>query len=122
MYRRRAAALGPFVDEMIMKLLARGQGFIDTRKIWGILSLDKEYTASEIDAACRRALELDLVGYRAVKGLLEAARAERLTRSAELSAEGTPPATAAQAPALKHVRPLSVYQEQLRLFTEEGRA
>ena len=47
MYRQRAAALGPHVDEMILKLLGRGQGFIDTRKIWGILSLDKEYTGNQ---------------------------------------------------------------------------
>jgi hypothetical protein len=121
MYRKRAAALGPFVDEMIMKLLARGQGFIDTRKIWGILSLDKEYTASQIDAACRRALELDQIGYRAVKGLLYLAEAEELTRSAAPVTGGAKPATGNQS-ALKHVRPLSVYRDQLNLFTEESHA
>jgi hypothetical protein len=121
LYRRRASALGPAVDEMILKLLSRGQGFIDTRKIWGILSLDKEHTAQEIDAACRRALELGLLGYRAVKGLLERTEAERLTkRSAMPFGEESKPLAAA--PAYKHVRPLSVYQEQLRLFLEEGHA
>lgn len=122
LYRKRAQALGPHVDEMILKLLGRGQGFIDTRKIWGILSLDKSYKAGEIDAACRRALELDQIGYRAVKGLLELAEAQRLTRSATPSGEGARPMAAVRQPAPKHVRPLSVYQEQLRLFTEEGHA
>jgi hypothetical protein len=121
LYRKRAAALGPAVDEMILKLLSRGQGFIDTRKIWGILSLDKEHTAPQIDTACRRALELGLLGYRAVKGLLERTEAERLTqRSAMPFGGGSKPLAAA--PAYKHVRPLSVYQEQLRLFLEEGHA
>ncbi len=120
LYRKRARALGPFVDEMILRLLSRGQGFIDTRKIWGILSLDKEYAALQIDAACRRALELDQIGYRAVKGLLELAIAESLVRLPKASGDGAKPASAALQSAPKHVRPLSVYQEQLRLFTERG--
>ena len=118
MYRQRAAALGPHVDEMILKLLGRGQGFIDTRKIWGILSLDKEYTRNQIDVACRRALELEQIGYRAVKGLLELAEAENLTRLELLPGDSTKPLVAA--PAHKHVRPLSVYREQLNLFAEGG--
>ena len=81
------------------------------------MSLDKEYTAGEIDAACRRALELDQIGYRAVKGLLNLAEAERLTRSAMVAGQSA--AAVASQPAPKHVRPLSVYQEQLRLFAEE---
>jgi hypothetical protein len=68
MYRKRAAALGPHVDEMVLRLLGRGQGFIDTRRIWGILSLDKRYAAAQINEACRRALELDQLSYRTVKG------------------------------------------------------
>ncbi|MBI4490517.1 MAG: hypothetical protein HY694_15650 [Deltaproteobacteria bacterium] len=40
-YRKRAAKLGPSVEQMVVRLLEQGQGFIDTRKIWGILSLDK---------------------------------------------------------------------------------
>ena len=70
-YRKRAQELGPHVDEMILKLLARGEGFIDTRKIWGILSLDKRYTAGQIDAACGRALDFGSVGFRVVKSFLD---------------------------------------------------
>lgn len=120
MYRRRAQALGPFVDEMIMKLLAQGQGFIDTRKIWGILSLDKEHAAGDIDAACRRALELDQIGYRAVKKFLEWAQTQRLMQGVCLPNEKGKPMVVADGPVFKHVRPLSVYQDQLRLFQEES--
>ena len=60
-YRQRARALGPQVDAMIEKILAQGKGFIDLRKVWGILSLDKRYPASRIDGACGRALVVDQV-------------------------------------------------------------
>lgn len=118
MYRKRAQALGPYVDEMILKLLARGQGFIDTRKVWGILSLDKQYAAGQIDAACKRALELDHLGYRVVKDFLEWEEAAALAQSPEV---GRAVATLAPRPTPhKHVRPLSVYREQLNLFLEDG--
>jgi transposase len=120
-YRKRAAALGPHVEEMILRLLARGPVFIDTRKIWGILSLDKQYPAGRIDAACRRALELDSLSYRTVKGFLELEDVERLARSPQGTGAG-PVSTAIRPTTHKHVRPLSVYQEQLRLFTGEGQA
>ena len=121
-YRRRASALGPHVDEMIRRLLSQGQGFIDTRKVWGILSLDKRYAAEQIDAACERALELDLLSYRVVKQFLE-----REEKAAETKSEESSPAsegiTPRRRPRYQHVRPLSVYREQLELFTaREGSA
>lgn len=123
MYRRRASALGPYVDEMILRLLARGQGFIDTRKIWGILSLDKHYSAGQIDAACRRALELDHLSYRTVKSFLELDDFAALERSRAAGPGGETASASPRVTAHKHVRPLSVYQEQLRFFTkEEGHA
>lgn len=118
-YRTRAQALGPHVDEMILKLLARGQGFIDTRKIWGILSLDKRYPAGQIDAACRRALELDQLSFRVVKRYVELAEMAALAPGAGQD-DARRHAAPASRPAHKHVRPLSVYREQLNLFTAEG--
>lgn len=120
-YRTRAQALGPHVDEMILKLLARGQGFIDTRKIWGILSLDKRYPAGQIDAACQRALELDQLSFRVVKRYVELADMAALAPGAGQDDARRPVAPGSR-PAHKHVRPLSVYREQLPLFTEEGAA
>jgi len=103
-YRSRARALGSAVEELILILLTQGQGFIDTRKVWGILSLDKEYEAPAIDTACRRAIEMKSYSYRTVVRLLKGEHRSR-------------PATAAgsQHPN-KFTRDLSVYAEQLSLL------
>ena len=111
-HRQRAALLGPHVEQVILRLLERGQGFIDTRKIWGILSLDKRYGAERINEACRRALEMESLSYRTVKHLLEVEEeVAALKRQGEAAS-----APSSQKPAPKHVRPLSVYQEQLSLL------
>lgn len=107
-YRDRAAKLGPYVEEMIVALLRVGHGFIDTRKIWGILSLDKRYTADSINAACQQALALDSLSYRTVKGLLEVSE----SKGAE---EGYNALHTNQAEH-KFVHPLSDYEEQMSLF------
>jgi transposase len=117
MYRERAARIGPYVDEMILRLIARGEGFIDQRKIWGILSLDKRYAKGQIDLACKRALEMESLSYRTVKGFLEIEEVRELEESGRM---GFTDQRREFAPGLekqhKHVRPLSVYQEQLSLF------
>jgi len=117
-YRRRAAALGPHVEQMVLGLLELGRGFIDTRKIWGILSLDKRYSAQRIDQACRRALELERLSYRTVKSLLEAEEAEAVMGQQTAVGEHAVPAPLSQKAKAghKHVRPLSVYRDQLLLF------
>ena len=113
-YRKKGAALGPHVEEMIVALLSHGQGFIDTRKIWGILSLDKRYSAAQIDVACSRALQIDKFGYRAVKGFLEWEEMKTLQKNHQ-----TRPVVPVVMSVHQHVRPLSVYKEQLSLFTPE---
>ena len=70
-YRYSARKVGPDVETMIMIILRRGQGFIDTRQVWGIICLDKEYPASAINAACQQALQLQRHSYRAVVRILE---------------------------------------------------
>ena len=69
LYRKRAARLGPDVERLILILLQQGQGFIDTRKIWGILSLDKSYSPQAINRACRDAIEIQSYSYRTVRSL-----------------------------------------------------
>lgn len=112
-YRKRAQGLGPNVDRMIQDVLEQGQGFIDTRKVWGILSLDKRYSAEQIDASCRRALSLGQSGYRAVKRLLEWEDSRVVIAPCAPSTIVPPPLTPH-----KHARPLSIYREQLTLFKE----
>jgi transposase len=121
-YRTRAASLGPFVDRMVAILIAQGQGFIDTRKVWGILSLDKTYPAEQIDAACKHALELHSHSYQTVKNLLKLG-------VGQIKREATPVEEAQSDLASnqsgenenknkknKFVRDLSEYKKQLSLF------
>lgn len=106
-YRKRAKAIGPDVDRFVERVIARGHGFIDTRKIWGVLSLDKTFDKMRINEACRQAIELDSLSFRMVKSLC------RLTDRPDARAESTasPPAKAGH----KFIRPLTVYEEQLEL-------
>jgi hypothetical protein len=70
-YLELAAKLGPSVHEMVAVIIASGQGFIDTRRVWGILSLDKTYAPHQINAACKQALELKCHSYQTVKTFLK---------------------------------------------------
>jgi hypothetical protein len=65
-YLDRAKKLGPHVEEMVRFILKRGNGFVDSRNIWGILNLDKDHSREKLDLACKYALECDQLGYRAV--------------------------------------------------------
>lgn len=112
MYRSRAAKLGPGVEEMVLALLKQGQGFIDTRKIWGILSLDKSYPADRINRACAKAVELRLLGYRPVKSFLEAEDARQTAQAARPRL----PEPKQNQSRHKFVRPIEEYEELLPLF------
>ena len=118
-YCERAAQIGPSVKAWVEEVLRQGQGFVDTRRVWGILSLDKRYGREQIDQACARALELGSTSYHMVMRMLEGAEAL-----------GRPP-LAAPAPRVlaaranishKFTRPLQEYQKLLPLgqTTEEG--
>jgi hypothetical protein len=54
----------------VEKILLKGDGFIDYRRIWGILSLVKSYPSDDIDAACEDALLHDSLSYATVKSYL----------------------------------------------------
>lgn len=112
LHRKRAQAIGPDVDRFVLAILSQGSGFVDTRKIWGVLSLDKSYTHAQINEACRQALELGTLSYRTVRGLL------RLLPAQPSPAPGpdTKQTVAAQPTANKFARPMSVYEEQLKLL------
>lgn len=66
-YRDRAKNIGPYVDALVLRLIGNGLGMIDFRKVWGLLSLDKTYEASAIDAACKAALETSSISLKAVR-------------------------------------------------------
>ncbi len=69
-YLESASKMGIFVEQFINIVLARGEGFVDTRVIWGILSLNKSYDNTVIDKACQSAMELSQVNLRTVRQLI----------------------------------------------------
>ena len=108
-YRKRAAKLGPYVEEIIVRLLMQGNGFIDARKIWGILSLDKTYSAGDINEACQKALSVDAISYRSIVMFLQLNAAGQQERK-----EGFPIDTKRS----KFVRPIEEYQQLVTIGGE----
>ena len=104
-YRKRAGKLGPYVEEIILKLLMQGNGFIDTRKVWGILSLDKKYSAYDINEACQKALSVDAISYRSILTFLQL--------KASCKQEDKEEPSAADIRTSKFVRPIEEYQQLL---------
>lgn len=86
-YRFRARAIGEWVEELVITILAQGNGFIDFRKIWGILSLDKTFPCDIVDQACKLAHEQGRWSYQAVRDFSESLAART---SAEEPAAPTP--------------------------------
>ncbi len=106
-YRKSAAKLGSYVEEVVLRLLRQGNGFIDTRKIWGILALDKKYMAEEINEACKKALSVDACNYRSILALLE--MKVKTQKDSETDREGIP----GNSKGSKFTRPIEEYQELL---------
>lgn len=69
-YRTRARGIGESVEKMVVHILNQGSGFIDYRRIWGILNLEKAHQKADIDRACGICLEHGRLSYRAVLHLL----------------------------------------------------
>jgi len=105
-----AAKIGEFVHIVVEEILRKGDGFIDLRRIWGILSLDKKYSKQEIDDACKRALQEDDLSYRAIKRFIQESQQELLEDE-----------TPAPLPKGKFQRELSEYT-QLLFNMEKGEA
>ena len=67
----RGKKLGESVGHFIEIILGRGDGFVDLRVIWGLLSLDKKYLSSAINEACKGAIDMSSVNLRTVNSLLK---------------------------------------------------
>lgn len=72
-YIQKAERIGPNVKQFVSEILALGRGFVDTRKIWGVLSLDKDHDKEAIDLACKYALEIETLSYQTVRSFLKLA-------------------------------------------------
>jgi len=102
-YIKQAEAIGGNVSRMIQIILARGEGFVDTRVVWGILTLNKKYPASVIDKACESAIELGSMSLRTLYALL------KLTPKTKMENENF------NTPGGKFARPMSEYRAHLRV-------
>jgi len=113
-YLKRAASLGVHVEQFIHIVLARGEGFVDTKVVWGILSLDKEYEAKVIDKACQSALELSQVNLKTVRQLLKI-MAEPKKKSKPNCDQSAAAVMAANGKGGKFARSMSEYKRHLQL-------
>jgi transposase len=69
-YRRNARPYGVHVEEFVIAVIKRGCGIIDTNTIYGVLNMDKTYTAHAINEACKLALEAEQPTYKAFRVFL----------------------------------------------------
>ena len=69
-YLNKAKRIGPNAEAMVRGLIMRSSGFIDTRIIWGLLSLDKKYENALIEEACGAAYEIGKLSSRYVEKII----------------------------------------------------
>lgn len=114
-YLKRAQEIGPNVERFVSIILARGEGFVDNRVVWGLLTLNKKYSHTDIDKACLSALELSQVNLTMVRQLLNIMAKPK---QKEVPQEDT---TAVQTIGGKFARPMSEYKNHLRLVRDNPR-
>ena len=107
-YLRRAGDVGPDVERIVQAILLEGEGFVDTRRVWGILSLVKSNSKEAVNEACRKAFELDLISYQTVRSLLKLAPRPPGQKGGATNARS-------ETETNKFVRPMSEYTKQLGL-------
>lgn len=108
-YLSRAAEIGVHVERFISIVLARGEGFIDTRVVWGLLTLNKRYSNGDVDKACFAALELAQVNLKTVRQLLNT------MAKPVMSSASTDSVSVTQKMGGKFARPMSEYRQHLKL-------
>ena len=80
--KSKAAELGPAVAEFAQRLFDGPLPWAKIRQGHKLLRLGQRYTAQRLDAACRRALEVDLIDVRRVERILVQALEEETTPQA----------------------------------------
>jgi hypothetical protein len=104
-YIKRAERIGPFTAQLVSVILSQGHGFVDTRKVWGILSLDKSFKHEQIENACKAAYEMSSPSYRTVCSIIG------LTTPPPPAESKTGSQNKTQVTPNKFVRPLSEYRQ-----------
>jgi hypothetical protein len=107
-YLKKGRDIGPNVGLLIEKVICRGQGFVDTRIIWGVLSLEKKYSHQTIDWAAGVALEVDRLSSRFVEEMAQLHYAEASDKILAASKD----VHESLAPS-KFARSMDVYKEHL---------
>jgi len=107
-YLKRAQQIGKNVERFVGIVLARGEGFVDTRVVWGLLTLNKKYENIDIDKACLSALELSQVNLVTVRQLLNIMSKPKQTKNQNEN-------LTAQTSGGKFARPMSEYKNYLKL-------
>ena len=107
-YLRRAGEVGPDAERLVQAILLEGEGFVDTRRVWGILSLEKTYPRIAVNEACRKAFELNLISYQTVRSLLKIAPKTRVEKGGGAIKRN-------ETETNKFVRPMSEYTKQLKM-------
>ena len=109
-YLKKASLIGKNVERFVSIVLSRGAGFVDTKVIWGLLTLNKTYKDEDIDKACLSALELEEVKLSTVRSLLNImAKPKEQEKIIDEKKEG-------QTMGGKFVRPMDEYQRHLKLI------
>ena len=108
-YLSRAAEIGVNVERFIGIILARGEGFVDTRVVWGLLTLNKKYANADVDKACFAALELSQVNLATVRQLLNTIATPMKSQSP------SDDPSADKKMGGKFARPMSEYKKHLKL-------
>jgi len=115
-YLQRAATIGANVERFISLVLARGEGFVDTRVVWGLLTLNKKYQNADVDKACLSALELSQVNLKTVRQLLNIMASPKTNTDSSSTEELHP----AQSIGGKFARPMSDYKNHLKLIYSQS--
>ena len=113
-YIKRAESIGENVARFVQIVLAKGEGFVDSRIVWGVLTLNKKYSDLEIDNACKSAIELSSVHLKTVHSLL------RIHGKAQASTKTKKENEEYQTPGGKFARPMSEYRAHLRLVNKDA--
>ena len=77
--KREAARLGPAVAEFTQRLFDNKVPWSKIRQGHKLLRMDERYTAQRLDAACQRALAVDLIDVRRLERILVQALEEETT-------------------------------------------
>jgi len=99
-----ASRIGPQAEAFVRATLARGDGFVDTRIIWGLLSLDKKYPREAVNKAAGIALEMGTFSSRLVERLIKLTLTPKSPPQNEdrFSSQNN-----------KFIRPMSVYKNHI---------